>query len=123
LKRSFGFQNFLVGIIFLGLIKTIQMAHKTTGTKNQDKMSNPELNENPDEIVDAKNKEEIESGAVSEPHSVKDRKQENLQNRGLEEDQPKNPVRSTGSLDKEQQEDKYRQPGDVTPEDADKISS
>lgn|GEM_PF-4585631 len=99
------------------------MAHKTTGTKNQDKMSNPELNENPDEIVDAKNKEEIESGAVSEPHSVKDRKQENLQNRGLEEDQPKNPVRSTGSLDKEQQEDKYRQPGDVTPEDADKISS
>jgi hypothetical protein len=99
------------------------MAHKTTGTKNQDKVSDPEVNENPDEKGYAKKQEEISSGAVSDPQPVKNRHQENLQNRGLEEDQPKNPVRSTGSLAKDQQENKYRQPGDKFPEDTDKISS
>ena len=88
------------------------MAHKTTGTKNQDKISNPQLNENPD----AKKQEEVKRGAVSEPQPVKNRSQENLQNRGFQEDQPKNPVRSTGSLAKDQ-------PGDEFTEDTDKISS
>jgi hypothetical protein len=41
----------------------------------------------------------------------------------VQEDQPENPIRSTGSLEKEQQEDKYRQPGDKFSEDTDKISS
>lgn len=100
------------------------MAHKTTGTKNQDKLSNPQLNENPDEKELAqKQKEENKSGAVSESIPAKNRKQENLQNRGFQEDQPLNPVRSTGSLTKAQQEDKYRQPGDEFNEDTDKISS
>jgi len=104
------------------------MAHKTTGTKNQDRMSNPELNENPEEkegtLEEGKIEEKIKaSGSESQPQPVPNRNQENLQNRGVEEDQPKNPVRSTGSLDKVQQEDKYRQPGDKFAEDADKISS
>lgn len=99
------------------------MAHKTTGTKNQDKMSNPQVNENPESEGNEKKQEEINSGAVSDPQPVKNRNQENLKNRGFEEDQPKNPVRSTGSLDAEQQNNKYRQPGDNFPEDADKSSS
>ena len=37
------------------------------------------------------------------PVSKPDAKQENLQNRGYEEDQPGNPVRSSGSLKKEQE--------------------
>ena len=99
------------------------MAEKTTGTKNQDKLSDPQLNENPDEKCYAKKEEIKNSGAESEPQPVKKVSQENLQHRGLEEDQPENPVRSPGSMDAEQQEDKYRQPGDKFTEDADKISS
>jgi hypothetical protein len=99
------------------------MAEKTTGTKNQDIKKNPQINENPGGDGYDKKKEVIDSGAESEPQPVPNRTQENLQNRGIEEDQPKNPVRSTGSLDEDQQEDKYRQPGDKYIEDADKISS
>lgn len=99
------------------------MAEKTTGTKNQDKLSDPEFNESPDEKGYAKKEEVVSSGAESEPQPVRNKAQENLQNRGLEEDQPGNPVRGTGSLDADQQEDKYRQPGDKYTEDADKISS
>ena len=99
------------------------MAEKTTGTKNQDKISNPQFNESPDDKTDAKKQEIKDSGSESEPQHVPKRSQENLQNRGLEEDQPKNPVRSTGSMDADQQQDKYRQPGDKYTEDADKISS
>ena len=99
------------------------MAEKTTGVKNQDKKSDPEMNESPDEKGYAKQQEIRQSGAESEPQPVKNRGQENQQNRGLEEDQPDNPVRITGSLDKDQQQDKYRQPGDKFSEDADKISS
>ncbi|MBC7826782.1 MAG: hypothetical protein H7122_03475 [Chitinophagaceae bacterium] len=95
------------------------MAHKITGTKNQDEAADPQLNENPDSTK----KEEISSGAVSQPQLAKNRKQENLQNRGFQEDQPNNPVRSTGSLARDQQENKYRQPGDEFNEDTDKISS
>lgn len=99
------------------------MAEKTTGTKNQDRSESPQVNENPggDEI--SKQQEIKDSGAESEPQPVPNRTQENLQNRGIQEDQPKNPVRGTGSLAKDQQEDKYRQPGDKFAEDTDKISS
>ena len=38
------------------------------------------------------------------PGSKPDKKQENLQNRGLQEDQPGNPIRSTGSLNDDQQD-------------------
>ncbi len=99
------------------------MAEKTTGTKNQDRNKNPEMNETPGGDGYAKTQEIKDSGAESEPQPVPNRNQENLKNRGMQEDQPENPVRSTGSLDKEQQEDKYRQPGDKFAEDADKISS
>ena len=99
------------------------MAEKTTGTKNQDKIPNPQFNENPDEKGYAKKEEIKNSGAESEPQPVKKMNQENLQHRGFEEDQPENPVRSTGSLAADQQQDKYRQPGDKFTEDADKISS
>jgi hypothetical protein len=99
------------------------MAHKTTGTKNQDEMSDPQVNENPDRTGNARKQGGIDSGAVSDPQRVRNRVQENLQNRGVQEDQPKNPVRGTGSLAKDQQEDTYRQPGDEFPEDRDKISS
>lgn len=98
------------------------MAEKTTGTKNQDIKQDPQVNENPGGDDHNKKQEIKGSGAESEPQQVPNR-QENLQNRGFNEDQPKNPVRSSGSLDKEQQEDKYRQPGDKFAEDADKISS
>lgn len=37
------------------------------------------------------------------PGSKPNPKQENLQNRGLQEDQPGNPVRSTGSMKKDQE--------------------
>ena len=99
------------------------MAEKTTGTKNQDQVRNPHVNERPEDKGKVKQQEINESGAESEPQPVPNRNQENLQNRGMQEDQPNNPVRSTGSLDPEQQEDKYRQPGDKFTEDADKISS
>ena len=99
------------------------MAEKTTGTKNQDKLRNPDMNERPEEKGYAKQQEIKESGAESEPQPVPNRNQENMQNRGFQEDQPKNPVRGSGSLAKDQQEDKYRQPGDKFAEDADKISS
>lgn len=99
------------------------MAEKTTGTKNQDKLRNPEMNERPEEKGYAKQQEINESGAESEPQPVPNRAQENLQNRGFQEDQPQNPVRGSGSMSKDQQEDTYRQPGDKFAEDADKISS
>jgi hypothetical protein len=99
------------------------MAEKTTGTKNQDRLTNPQVNENPGGDGYAKGREIKNSGAESEPQAVPNRNQENLQNRGLQEDQPKNPVRSNGSLNEEEQKDKYRQPGDKFSEDADKISS
>lgn len=107
------------------------MAEKTTGTRNQDLKKNPHVNETPggdgydkrEDVADNKRMESIDSGAESDAQPVPNRNQENLQNRGLQEDQPKNPVRSTGSLDPVQQEDKYRQPGDKFSEDADKISS
>lgn len=99
------------------------MAEKTTGTKNQDRNMDPQVNENPEGDANDKKQEIKDSGAESDPQPVPKRTQENLQNRGLQEDQPKNPVRSTGSLDPVQQEDKYRQPGDKFAEDADKISS
>ena len=101
------------------------MAHKTTGTKNQDKVTNPQINESPDDKGFAQQKrsenEGNESIYVEQP--VNRPNQENLQNRGVQEDQPNNPVRSTGSMASDQQKDKYRQPGDHFAEDADKISS
>ncbi|HKH63668.1 MAG TPA: hypothetical protein VKA49_22680 [Flavitalea sp.] len=99
------------------------MAEKTTGTKNQHRSKNPHINENPDGDEYAKKQEIKHSGAESEPQAVPKRNQQNLQNTGFQEDQPKNPVRSSGSLNQEDQEDKYRQPGDKFSEDADKISS
>ena len=99
------------------------MAEKTTGTKNQDRLKNPQINENPGGDENAKQQEIKHSGAETEPQAVPKRNQENLQNRGFQEDQPENPVRSNGSLKQEDQEDKYRQPGDKFSEDADKISS
>jgi len=99
------------------------MAEKTTGTKNQDITEDPQVNETPGGEEYAKKQEIKDSGAESEPQAVPNRNQENLQNRGMQEDQPKNPVRSTGSLSEDQQEDKHRQPGDKFPEDTDKISS
>ena len=79
---------------------------------------------NPASIMKREVQREIkESGAESAPTPVPNKTQENLQNRGLQEDQPKNPVRSTGSMASDQQEDTYRQPGDKFSEDADKISS
>ena len=99
------------------------MAEKTTGTKNQDRVINPQVNENPGGDGNDKTQEIRNSGAESAPQSVPNRTQENLQNRGFQEDQPKNPIRSNGSLNQEEQEDKYRQPGDKFSEDADKISS
>ena len=86
-------------------------------------MKNPEMNEVPGGDGYAKKQEIKDSGAESQAQAVPKRNQENLKNRGLQEDQPGNPVRSTGSLDKEQQEDKYRQPGDKFREDNDKMSS
>lgn len=99
------------------------MAEKTTGTKNQDKIPDPQFNESPEEKGYAKREEIKDSGAESAPQPVRKMDQETMQNRGLEEDQPESPVRSTGSLDDDQQQDKYRQPGDKFTEDADKISS
>lgn len=99
------------------------MAEKTTGTKNQDRSKNPQINEDPGGDENAKKQEIKDSGAESEPQAVPKRNQENLQNRGFQEDQPGNPVRSNGSLNQEDQKDKYRQPGDKFSEDADKISS
>lgn len=99
------------------------MAEKTTGTKNQDINKNPQVNETPGGDGNAKHQEIKDSGAESEPQPVRNMNQENLQNRGMQEDQPENPVRSTGSMDENQQEDKYRQPGDKFEEDTDKISS
>ena len=99
------------------------MAEKTTGTKNQDISKDSHVNENPGGDGYDKKKEIKDSGAESEPQPVPKRNQENLQNRGFQEDQPKNPVRSNGSLNPEEQEDKYRQPGDKFSEDADKMSS
>ena len=104
------------------------MAEKTAGTKNQDKLRNPQMNERPEEDQGDIRQREVqreikESGAESAPTPVPNKTQENLQNRGLQEDQPKNPVRSTGSMASDQQEDTYRQPGDKFSEDADKISS
>lgn len=81
------------------------------------------MNERPEEKGYAKQQEIDDSGAESEPEAVPNRTQENLQNRGFQEDQPKNPVRGSGSLAEDQQDDKYRQPGDKFAEDADKISS
>ena len=116
-------RNLQTASFFMQYRKGIKMAEKTTGTKNQDKVADPHFNESPDANSEAKKQEIKDSGAESESQPVPKRNQENLQNRGLEEDQPQNPVRSTGSLDAEQQEDKYRQPGDKYQEDADKISS
>jgi len=99
------------------------MAEKTTGTKNQDRKPGPEVNETPGGDGYDKKQEAKDSGSESQPQQVPNRNQENLKNRGFTEDQPNNPVRSTGSLDEKQQEDKYRQPGDKFAEDADKISS
>lgn len=43
------------------------------------------------------------SGKGTGSGSDRNKEQENLQNRGIQEDQPKNPVRSTGSTGKEQE--------------------
>ena len=100
------------------------MAEKTTGTKNQDKVGNPQMNERPEEKGYAQINEERynEHGSTHVEIPAENKGQENLQQRGFQEDQPKNPVRGTGSTAPDQQEH-YRQPGDKYPEDGDKISS
>ncbi len=47
-------------------------------------------------------KEDVKANSGTQG-SKPDRKQENLQNRGLQEDQPGNPIRSTGSTKKDQE--------------------
>jgi hypothetical protein len=52
-------------------------------------------------------KQEVEKQDIMEnsgtPVTNPEAKQENLKNRGYEEDQPENPVRSSGSMKKEQE--------------------
>jgi len=56
-------------------------------------------------------KEDIKKNTGSVPAGKsREGKQENLKNRGFEEDQPGNPVRNTGSLAKEQQKDPAGEP-------------
>lgn len=51
-----------------------------------------------------------ENVAPAKAGKSREGKQENLKNRGFEEDQPDNPVRNTGSLAKNQQDDPAGEP-------------
>lgn len=49
-------------------------------------------------------REDVAANSSGTPGSKPNKQQENLQNRGIQEDQPGNPIRSTGSLKKDQQD-------------------
>ncbi len=75
-------------------------------TKKSSKSPSGEGRDQPEYLREEKVSEEDlkENSTDFQPHGSRRGEQENLSNRGYEEDQPKEPVRSSGSLKKEDQQ-------------------
>lgn len=82
------------------------MANKSSKSYSGEERDQP-AHRREDEI----NREDIlKNSGEFEPQGTREGKQDNLQNRGYDEDQPGQPVRNTGSLSPEQQDEPAGEP-------------
>jgi hypothetical protein len=73
------------------------MANKSTKSPSGEERENDNQHERPQGVEAS----DILKNSSAQPSNPVDKSQENLQNRGYQEDQPHNPVRNNGSLKKE----------------------